>query len=316
MTPTKAEQLHKLSLDRKKLPSLIFDLAEGSEAERRLGLIKWINEHQPTDIAKKGGMASIVVYTAARTDADLTDGIAKRQIDAYEEWKDIVTETDRVITLDTFNDLAQKYNIKGGKWVLPMVAKETNSAWKVLSWKLSHKLLPEGCVRISVTTDKEDVQEQGGSHEKVQPSGKKESSDADTDDSDMSKEGGVKNSLNESESEKDETDSKAEKKEERKPREKPAHFINIWNRDANDCKLILEIEQAVRKAGITRRMSYKPDVYSAIGIYSGNQFKLRPTIFCSKWNMEKKKCVVESTSNLDWSYKIEKIQASGEAKEI
>ena len=41
-------------------------------------------------------------------------------------------------------------------------------------------------------------------------------------------------------------------------------------------------ENRLRELGITETLRYKPDVYTTLGIYVGNEWGIRPTIYESK----------------------------------
>jgi len=53
-------------------------------------------------------------------------------------------------------------------------------------------------------------------------------------------------------------------------------------------------------------LNFKPDIFSACGIYRGNEFDLKPTLYNSQWDVKSGKSVLESALNLTWSYVVPK----------
>ena len=108
------------------------------------------------------------------------------------------------------------------------------------------------------------------------------------------------------------------------------HKIAFWTPDIFDDEGILAVEKALRKNGAFKAAVYKPDVYSAIGIYRGNSFGLRPSLFSSKMDCAFKKhrdqeqghggenkSLVESSVDPGWNYvvKLDKALEVDVAKE-
>jgi hypothetical protein len=79
------------------------------------------------------------------------------------------------------------------------------------------------------------------------------------------------------------------------------HVIELWNRDFHDEDCILAIERSARQLGVRLPMKYKPDIFTAVGIYRNNPWGLRPAIYTSKYLKEKNAAEVESSVDLTWT---------------
>ena len=53
-------------------------------------------------------------------------------------------------------------------------------------------------------------------------------------------------------------------------------------------------------------MSYKPDVYSAVGVYRNNEWGLRPALYTSTFSIREAKGVVDSAIDPSWSFTVKK----------
>merc|ERR1719376_1015159 len=53
---------------------------------------------------------------------------------------------------------------------------------------------------------------------------------------------------------------------------------------------------------IKLQLTYKPDLFSALGIYRNNKYKLRPVIYSSQWHHMSSKSEIESVFDMNWSY--------------
>jgi len=85
--------------------------------------------------------------------------------------------------------------------------------------------------------------------------------------------------------------------------ERSEAMISVYTRDFTDEDNVFEVERALRKVPVKLQMTYKPDLYTSLGIYRNNKFRLRPTIYSSKWHVGSGESVIESVFNFDWSYK-------------
>jgi len=61
------------------------------------------------------------------------------------------------------------------------------------------------------------------------------------------------------------------------------HCICVFNKDYTNMQEVNELDQALRSIGIHTQMVYKPNVFSYTGIYSGNEWGIRPTIYKSEY---------------------------------
>ena len=62
------------------------------------------------------------------------------------------------------------------------------------------------------------------------------------------------------------------------------HVVGVYTKDFTNKKDVNGIEDKLRKLNNKCRMSYKPYVYTQIGVYSHNKWGLRPGIYTSHWD--------------------------------
>jgi len=60
------------------------------------------------------------------------------------------------------------------------------------------------------------------------------------------------------------------------------HVLNIINRDMTDETQIIGMERVIRNVGYRGDLSYKPIIYTELGIYRSNKFGIRPTVYKSE----------------------------------
>ncbi|KAL0970401.1 hypothetical protein UPYG_G00241430 [Umbra pygmaea] len=72
----------------------------------------------------------------------------------------------------------------------------------------------------------------------------------------------------------------------RDPKSDSQHVICAYNEDFTDEKSVMRLDAAIRASGVKCLLSYKPDVYTYLGIYRNNRWKLCPTIYESKFDLE------------------------------
>ncbi len=72
------------------------------------------------------------------------------------------------------------------------------------------------------------------------------------------------------------------------------HVICVYNSDFTDHQSILDLESQIRRAGIVCRMTYKPDAFTHLGIYERNEWRLRPVIYVSEYDMSQETFKVKS----------------------
>ena len=70
------------------------------------------------------------------------------------------------------------------------------------------------------------------------------------------------------------------------------HAISVYTKDFTKKKHVLDIENKLRSLDLKGRMVYKPRVYSNIGVFSENKWKLMPGIYTSHWDTVNKKSKV------------------------
>ena len=64
--------------------------------------------------------------------------------------------------------------------------------------------------------------------------------------------------------------------------QKSYYVICVYTEDFTNKEEVWAAEQSLRKLGITEILRYKPNIYTTLGIYSGNEWGIRPTIYQSR----------------------------------
>ena len=78
-------------------------------------------------------------------------------------------------------------------------------------------------------------------------------------------------------------------------KERKGHVICVYNDDFDNKDVVMAVEKALRRIiNPPIRMTYKPDLFTYIGIYSGNEFGLPPFIYTSAWDKAEERFVVTS----------------------
>ena len=85
-------------------------------------------------------------------------------------------------------------------------------------------------------------------------------------------------------------------------RKERGHMVSVYTRDFTDEGNVFAVEAALRSVPIKLNLSYKPDLYSVLGIYRNNKYGLRPTIYYSQFHLMSGKSVIESVFDFNWSY--------------
>jgi len=83
------------------------------------------------------------------------------------------------------------------------------------------------------------------------------------------------------------------------------HLMCIINKDMTNETEVREVEKAIRNVPIRCNMQYKPVVYTDLGIYRGNKFAIRPTIYTSERKVlpdGNYEFNVENIADQDWHY--------------
>jgi len=63
---------------------------------------------------------------------------------------------------------------------------------------------------------------------------------------------------------------------------KNEHVICVYNPNYQDVGQVMRVETLMRSAGVTTDLLYKPDIFSALGIYRNNKWGFRATIYSSR----------------------------------
>ncbi|KAG9259908.1 UPF0696 protein C11orf68 homolog [Astyanax mexicanus] len=80
------------------------------------------------------------------------------------------------------------------------------------------------------------------------------------------------------------------------------HVICAYNNNFADEEQVMQLDAAIRAAGVKCSLSYKPDVYTYLGIYRNNKWKLCPTIYESKFDLEcvpRRSHIINKVTNLE-----------------
>ncbi|XP_043828742.1 UPF0696 protein C11orf68 homolog [Dromiciops gliroides] len=68
--------------------------------------------------------------------------------------------------------------------------------------------------------------------------------------------------------------------------EEERQVICVYTEDFTDQEGVLKADAAIRAAGVKCPMTYKPDVYTYLGIYRANRWHLCPTLYESSYHLE------------------------------
>jgi len=94
------------------------------------------------------------------------------------------------------------------------------------------------------------------------------------------------------------------------------HVICVYNTDYKDTEQVMRVENLMRSAGVATNLTYKPDIFSALGIYRNNKWGFRPTIYHSRVMMMEGRSKVEVVGTSRWYYNSSKgLQHPPEKKE-
>lgn len=88
----------------------------------------------------------------------------------------------------------------------------------------------------------------------------------------------------------------------RNPKSDEKHVICAYNRNFTDEEEVMRLDAAIRAAGVKCVLYYKPDVYSYLGIYRKNRWKLCPTIYESMFDLEsvpRRSHIINRVTNLE-----------------
>ncbi|KAL9988321.1 hypothetical protein ACROYT_G002754 [Oculina patagonica] len=59
------------------------------------------------------------------------------------------------------------------------------------------------------------------------------------------------------------------------------YLICVYTEDFTNKEDVWAVERSIRKLGVKFTLRYKPNIYTTLGIYTGNEWQLRPTIYRS-----------------------------------
>ncbi|KAL2079090.1 hypothetical protein ACEWY4_024834 [Coilia grayii] len=88
----------------------------------------------------------------------------------------------------------------------------------------------------------------------------------------------------------------------RNARSDSKHIICVYNESFTDEDQVMRLDAIIRATGVKCPLSYKPDVYTYLGIYRNNRWKLCPTIYESKYNLEcvpRRSHIINKVTNLE-----------------
>jgi len=60
------------------------------------------------------------------------------------------------------------------------------------------------------------------------------------------------------------------------------HVICVYTPDYQDIDDVMKVENRMRSAGIAGWLTYKPDIFTYLGIYRNNEWNIRPTLYNSR----------------------------------
>lgn len=86
------------------------------------------------------------------------------------------------------------------------------------------------------------------------------------------------------------------------PRGDPQQVICAYNQNFTDESDVMRLDSIIRATGVKCPLFYKPDVYTYLGIYRKNKWKLCPTIYESKFDLEcvpRRSHIINRVTNLE-----------------
>ncbi|XP_051566218.1 UPF0696 protein C11orf68 homolog [Myxocyprinus asiaticus] len=88
----------------------------------------------------------------------------------------------------------------------------------------------------------------------------------------------------------------------RNPKSDTKHVICVYNPNFTDEEEVIRLDSEIRASGVKCVLHYKPDVYSYLGIYRNNRWKLCPTIYESMFDLEsipRRSHIINRVTNLE-----------------
>lgn len=86
------------------------------------------------------------------------------------------------------------------------------------------------------------------------------------------------------------------------PRGSARQVICVYNENFTDESEVVRLDSIIRSTGVKCPLNYKPDVYTYLGIYRNNCWKLCPTIYESKFDLEcvpRRSHIINKVTNLE-----------------
>lgn len=86
------------------------------------------------------------------------------------------------------------------------------------------------------------------------------------------------------------------------PKVEAKQVICAYNQNFTDESEVVRLDSVIRATGIKCPLSYKPDVYTYLGIYRNNRWKLCPTIYESKFDLEcvpRRSHIINKVTNIE-----------------
>ena len=225
---------------------LQFQVEEAITAKQQLDQLKmWMMANSPSTITRSSGVGWIAVKFKDKR---------KKVLEAKAAW----VSYEREKTMDVVNNLADEFNVKGGKWLCHLPTSMIDQVWGKLATTLMCGGLGPSVYMVKVSP----VQD-------VQPE-----------------------------------------------QSRGEHFICVYNMDYKDTEQVMRVENLMRSAGVTTILTYKPDIFSALGIYRNNKWGCRSTMYSSRVMLMDGKSRVEMVGTNKWYYNTSKgLQYPAEGKE-
>jgi len=211
---------------------LQFQVDGSVPARQQLDQLKmWLMSNSPSTVRRSSGVGWIAVKFRDK---------GKKVLEAKDAWDAFEGEK----TMEVVNNLADEFNVKGGKWLCHLPTGLIDQVWG----KLATTLLCGGLgpsvymVKVSPMQDINPEQSRG------------------------------------------------------------EHVICVYNTDYKDTEQVMRVETLLRSAGVTTNLTYKPDIFSALGIYRNNKWGFRPTIYHSRVMVMEGRSKVEVVGTKKWYY--------------
>jgi len=191
----------------------------------------WLMSNSPSTVRRSSGVGWIAVKFRDK---------GKKVLEAKDAWDSFKGEK----TMEVVNNLADEFNVKGGKWLCHLPTGLVDQVWcKLATTMMCGGLGPSVyMVKVSPKPDINPEQSRG------------------------------------------------------------EHVICVYNTDYKDTEQVMRVETLLRSAGVTTNLTYKPDIFSALGIYRNNKWGFRPTIYHSRVMLMEGRSKIEVVGTKQWYY--------------